>query len=140
MNAKRIILGIAPGTQLLRFGIICVEGKKAAYSKLQTIYECIGEVCRNNQPTELAIESPFYGKNAQVVLKPGRAQGAAILAAKEYGVESVTEYAPPQGQGSNGSSLALPRVVAALLEDNQKDGYIEIPECLRPYTGFDHID
>ena len=40
----------------------------------------------------------------------------------------------------NGSSLALPRVVAALLEDNQKDGYIEIPEILRPYTGFDRID
>ena len=40
----------------------------------------------------------------------------------------------------NGSSLALPRVVAALLEDNQKDGYIEIPACLRPYTGFDRID
>ena len=40
----------------------------------------------------------------------------------------------------NGSSLALPRVVAALLEDNQKDGYISIPECLRPYTGFDRID
>ena len=40
----------------------------------------------------------------------------------------------------NGSSLALPRVVAALLEDNQKDGYIEIPEVLRPYTGFDRID
>ncbi len=40
----------------------------------------------------------------------------------------------------NGSSLALPRVVAALLEDNQKGGYIEIPGVLRPYTGFDRID
>ena len=39
----------------------------------------------------------------------------------------------------NGSSLALPRVVAALLEDNQKDGHIIIPEALRPYTGFDII-
>ncbi len=39
----------------------------------------------------------------------------------------------------NGSSLALPRVVAALLENNQKDGRIEIPEVLRPYTGFDFI-
>ncbi len=39
----------------------------------------------------------------------------------------------------NGSSLALPRVVAALLEDNQKDGHIVIPEILRPYTGFDVI-
>lgn len=40
----------------------------------------------------------------------------------------------------NGSSLALPRVVAALLEDNQKEGRIEIPEVLRSYTGFDYID
>lgn len=39
----------------------------------------------------------------------------------------------------NGSSLALPRVVAALLENNQKDGRIWIPEALRPYTGFDYI-
>ena len=40
----------------------------------------------------------------------------------------------------NGSSLALPRVVAALLENNYKDGKIWIPEALRPYTGFDYID
>ena len=40
----------------------------------------------------------------------------------------------------NGSSLALPRVVAALLEDNQKEDRIVIPEVLRPYTGFDCID
>ena len=40
----------------------------------------------------------------------------------------------------NGSSLALPRVVAALLEDNQTENGIVIPEVLRPYTGFDIID
>ena len=40
----------------------------------------------------------------------------------------------------NGSSLALPRVVAALLEDNQTPDGIIIPEVLRPYTGFDRID
>ena len=40
----------------------------------------------------------------------------------------------------NGSSLALPRVVAALLEDNQTEDGIVIPEVLRPYTGFDRID
>ena len=40
----------------------------------------------------------------------------------------------------NGSSLALPRVVAALLENCQKGDRIEIPEALRPYTGFDFID
>jgi len=40
----------------------------------------------------------------------------------------------------NGSSLALPRVVAALLEDNQTPDGIIIPEVLRPYTGFSRID
>ena len=40
----------------------------------------------------------------------------------------------------NGSSHALPRVVAALLEDNQTSEGIIIPEVLRPYTGFDKID
>ena len=40
----------------------------------------------------------------------------------------------------NGSSLALPRIVAALLENNQTAEGIVIPETLRPYTGFDIID
>jgi len=40
----------------------------------------------------------------------------------------------------NGSALALPRIVAALLENNQNaDGSIKIPEILVPYTGFDTI-
>ncbi|MBQ5648280.1 MAG: serine--tRNA ligase [Alistipes sp.] len=40
----------------------------------------------------------------------------------------------------NGSSLALPRIVAALLENNQTPEGIKVPEVLRPYTGFDIID
>ena len=39
----------------------------------------------------------------------------------------------------NGSSLALPRIVAALLENNQTAEGIRIPEVLVPYTGFDII-
>ena len=39
----------------------------------------------------------------------------------------------------NGSSLALPRIVAALLENNQTEDGIRIPEVLIPYTGFDFI-
>ena len=39
----------------------------------------------------------------------------------------------------NGSSLALPRIVAALLENNQTPEGIRIPEVLVPYTGFDYI-
>ncbi len=39
----------------------------------------------------------------------------------------------------NGSALALPRIVAALLENNQTPDGITMPECLRPYLGFDKI-
>lgn len=39
----------------------------------------------------------------------------------------------------NGSALALPRIVAALLENNQTPEGIRIPEVLQPYTGFDII-
>ncbi len=39
----------------------------------------------------------------------------------------------------NGSALALPRIVAALLENNQDEAGIRIPEILVPYTGFDRI-
>jgi len=40
----------------------------------------------------------------------------------------------------NGSALALPRIVAALLENNQTPEGIRIPKALIPYTGFDIID
>lgn len=40
----------------------------------------------------------------------------------------------------NGSALALPRIVAALLENNQKPDGIHIPKALVPYTGFEIID
>jgi seryl-tRNA synthetase len=40
----------------------------------------------------------------------------------------------------NGSALALPRIMAALLENNQTPEGIVVPECLRSYTGFDIID
>jgi seryl-tRNA synthetase len=40
----------------------------------------------------------------------------------------------------NGSALALPRILAALLENNQTENGVVIPEVLRKYTGFDIID
>jgi seryl-tRNA synthetase len=40
----------------------------------------------------------------------------------------------------NGSALALPRIVAALLENNQTENGVVVPEALRPYCGFDLIN
>jgi seryl-tRNA synthetase len=39
----------------------------------------------------------------------------------------------------NGSALALPRIVAAILENNQTEKGIKIPKVLVPYTGFEII-
>ena len=132
MDSERVILGIDPGTQLLGFGIIRSLGKqvqyvdmgvldirkeKDAYAKLRAIYDCISEVCKSYAPTELAIESPFYGKNAQVILKLGRAQGAAMIAALEFGVQSVTEYAPRKAKEAIvGNGAASKEQVQLMLE------------------------
>jgi len=108
LTKDRIILGIDPGTNLLGYGVISVDSKGPHYvtmgvfdlrtmtdpfEKLANIHSGVSELIGEHCPTDLAIESPFYGKNAQVILKLGRAQGAAITAAVMQGV-AVTEYAP----------------------------------------------
>ena len=39
----------------------------------------------------------------------------------------------------NGSALALPRIVAAIMENNQTKKGIKVPDVLVPYTGFEYI-
>lgn len=106
---ERTILGIDPGTNILGFGIVHVDasgrphyvdmgvvdlrGVVSAYDKLEVISEKVGALCDLHSPDDLAVESPFYGKNAQVILKLGRAQGAAMIAALSRGIK-VYEYAP----------------------------------------------
>jgi seryl-tRNA synthetase len=58
------------------------------------------------------------------------------LKARIKGAEGKTHLA----HTLNGSALALPRIVAALLENNQTAEGIRIPKALVPYTGFDVID
>ena len=103
------ILGIDPGTNMLGYGVVRVDAaghpsfvdmgvldlrKEAdAYVKLRRIYDKVSTLCEQYAPDNLAVESPFYGKNAQVILKLGRAQGAAMIAALEKGIP-VFEYAP----------------------------------------------
>lgn len=108
-NSKdKIILGIDPGTQILGFGVIGINSKGPYYidmgvfdlrkiedpfEKLANISAGVTELIEEYQPDQLAVESPFYGKNAQVILKLGRAQGAALTAAVMRGIP-VAEYAP----------------------------------------------
>lgn len=108
MTKDRIILGIDPGTNILGYGVIRVDNSGPHYvtmgvfdlrklpdqfEKLANINAGVEELVATYKPDDMAIESPFYGKNAQVILKLGRAQGAAIIAATKAGIP-VTEYAP----------------------------------------------
>lgn len=107
-KSAKIILGIDPGTLLMGYGIIEVNGnqvtmkimqalklssKKDNYERLQSIHEKVDELIRKFRPHEFAIEAPFFGKNVQSMLKLGRAQGVAIAAAISAGLP-VTEYSP----------------------------------------------
>ncbi|MBQ0149224.1 MAG: crossover junction endodeoxyribonuclease RuvC [Bacteroidales bacterium] len=109
MTKGRTILGIDPGTNILGFGVIHIDVRGRAnfvdmgvldlrrepdaYTKLRRIFEKVGTLCDLHSPSDMALESPFYGQNAQVVLKLGRAQGAAMMAALTRDIP-VFEYAP----------------------------------------------
>lgn len=105
----RRILGIDPGTRVLGFGLVEGDGRGVPslvavgslrvlraggdYARLLAIRECVHGLVERYAPSIAAIESPFYGKNAQSMLKLGRAQGVAIATLVECGLE-VQEYAP----------------------------------------------
>jgi crossover junction endodeoxyribonuclease RuvC len=63
----------------------------------------------------MALEAPFYGKNVQSMLKLGRAQGVAMIAALRKEI-SITEYAPKKvKQSVAGSGNASKEQVASML-------------------------
>jgi crossover junction endodeoxyribonuclease RuvC len=106
--STKIILGIDPGTLVMGYGIIAVNGnnvqllemsilkmnaRKDNYERLEMIHSKITELIHKHKPDCFAIEAPFFGKNVQSMLKLGRAQGVAIAAAMNAGLE-VFEYSP----------------------------------------------
>src|SRR6478609_6109298 len=130
-SKERIILGIDPGTAVMGYGLVKEIGTKAELIslgvvkmdkiddhmlKLQRIFEKTLALIDNYKPDCLAIEAPFYGKNIQVMLKLGRAQGVAMAAALSRNVE-VTEYSPRKiKQAITGNGNATKEQVAAMLQ------------------------
>ena len=104
----RVIMGVDPGTNIMGYAFIGVNGNRAhlitmgvidmrkckdMYMKLGEIFERVQGLIASFLPDELAIEAPFFGKNVQSMLKLGRAQGVAMAAALERDIP-ITEYAP----------------------------------------------
>ena len=125
-----VIMGIDPGTNVLGYSIIrssgrnlCIEAmgvidlRKCAdiYLKLGRIHENVLRLINTFHPDELAIESPFFGKNIQSAIKLGRAQGVAIAAAIERDLV-VHEYPPTKVKlAITGNGSASKEQVAGML-------------------------
>ena len=135
MIKPKTILGIDPGTNILGYGVICIDSKGPHYvdmgvfdlrkitdpfEKLANIFAGVSELLEIHKPNELAVESPFYGKNAQVILKLGRAQGAALTAAVMKGIP-VAEYAPRKAKiAICGNGAASKEQVAMMIQKTLK--------------------
>ncbi len=125
----RRILGIDPGSNalgyavveelcnarvLLELGVHRTRATDTHPEKLRSIFDCITSLIRSHAPTECALESPFFGKNVQSMLKLGRAQGVAMAAAIAQNL-SVSEYAPKKIKMSvTGSGNASKEQVAEM--------------------------
>lgn len=135
MATEKIILGIDPGTTIMGFGLIKVQGKSMSflqlnelqlkkysdhYLKLKLIFERTVELIDTYNPDEIAIEAPFFGKNVQSMLKLGRAQGVAMAAGLSREIP-ITEYSPKKikmaitGNG-NASKEQVAKMLQSLLQ------------------------
>lgn len=131
MEESYKILGVDPGTNLCGYGLIEVKGrslklitlgvlKLQSYpdhqTKLKEIFLQLQEIIETYLPKKMAIESPFFGKNVQSMLKLGRAQGVAMAAGMTMGLD-IIEYSPKKiKQSVTGNGNASKEQVAAMLD------------------------
>lgn len=148
---EKIILGIDPGTNVMGYGVLNVTGTKPQvmtlgvidlrkckdpYLKLKHIFERVQGIIASYLPDELAIEAPFFGKNVQSMLKLGRAQGVAIVAAVSRDIP-VTEYAPLKiKMAITGNGQASKEQVADMLQrmlhipDSEMEPFMDATDAL----------
>lgn len=146
---ERIILGIDPGTVILGYGIIKEVGNTISLIsmgvikmghlddhalKLQRIFKKTSALMQEYNPDCVALESPFYGKNIQVMLKLGRAQGVAMAAALAQDIP-IFEYSPRKiKQSVTGNGNATKEQVSAMLKNLLK--FEETPQFLDATDGL----
>ncbi len=144
-----MILGIDPGTLVTGYGVI--ESNRGALThvasgivknrsdrpmpaRLKLIHESLLEVIRKFRPDEVAVETAFYGKNAQSALKLGQARGVAILAAVS-GDLPVAEYSPREvkkavvGNG-NASKQQVQYMVHSFLGMKDSGAALDVTDAL----------
>jgi crossover junction endodeoxyribonuclease RuvC len=131
MPKEQIILGIDPGTNIMGYGLLKIQGNKMELLtlgvlqlgkldshplKLKKIFERTLSLIEEYKPDDLAIEAPFFGKNIQSMLKLGRAQGVA-MAAGLYRNIPIFEYLPKKiKQSVTGNGNASKEQLSAMLQ------------------------
>lgn len=141
----RVIMGIDPGTNIMGYAFIGVNGNRARliamgvidlrkckdmYMKLGEIFNRVQGLINSFLPDELAIEAPFFGKNVQSMLKLGRAQGVAIAAAISREVP-IHEYAPMKiKMAITGNGSASKEQVAEMLRRMLNISAEEMPQFM----------
>ena len=102
--------------EMLAMNVLRLNPKLDNYQRLKLIHHTVSDLISQFQPDCFAIEAPFFGKNVQSMLKLGRAQGVAIAAAMNAGLE-VFEYSPKKvKQSITGNGNAAKEQVCKMLQ------------------------
>lgn len=105
------ILGIDPGTGILGFGVIDVDGRGKAQLveagvirtpvheddsvRLLTIYEELTEIITQTKPTMMSVEKLFFARNVTTAMTVAQARGVVLLCGMQAGLQ-IAEYTPLQ--------------------------------------------
>lgn len=151
------ILGVDPGTQILGYAILEVNGKELKVlsmgemhlkkfddhqEKLKEIFLQLQEIIETYLPLHMAIEAPFYGKNVQSMLKLGRAQGVAMAAGMTMGL-NIVEFSPKSikqsitGNG-NASKEQVSGLLSAMLNYKWESKLLDATDALAAAVTFVH--
>jgi crossover junction endodeoxyribonuclease RuvC len=130
-TSEKIILGIDPGTRFLGYGLLRINQDRVTIlqygvlnltkyttqgAKFLKIHERVLGIIEEFLPDEIAIESPFFGKNVQSMLKLGRVQGMVMSLAFSKSIP-IAEYEPKKiKQSVTGNGNASKEQVAKMVE------------------------
>lgn len=102
------IIGIDPGTGILGFGVIDVDGAKTKMvtagvittpahtpidERLEEIFDGLTEIIRETKPEVMSIEKLFFSRNVSTAISVAQARGVAMLTGRKAGLP-IAEYTP----------------------------------------------
>lgn len=142
-EGRRVVLGVDPGTAILGYGAVAVDGDRLEVltygaittpsstplpARLHLLFDGLSRIIEQTHPTEVAVEQLFFARNVQSALAVGHARGIVLLAAAQLGLP-VGEYTPLQvkqavagyGRATKEQVQNMVRVMLGLRENPQPD-------------------